>query len=129
MKCARSGCFQTGMITSSAKSKYGDVLTSSGMSPRGGGIVFHDAGDGGVSDDFKLFVMSNRTNEIRGCLEYEEVGANFYESGEFVYVCGSELWYGGENGESGLRVEPMCGEECLECVSTVVLAWKLIVGS
>ena len=78
------------------------------------GIVFHDAGDGGVSDDFKLFVMSNRTNEFRGCLEYEEVGANFDESGGFVYVCGSELWYGGEDGEGGFRVEPMCGEECLE---------------
>ena len=37
MKCARSGCFQTGMMTSSTKSKYGDVLTSSGISPRGGG--------------------------------------------------------------------------------------------
>ena len=61
-----------------------------------------------------FFVMSNRTNKFRGCLEYEEVGANFDQSGEFVNMCGSELWYGGEDGKAGFRVEPMCGEKCLK---------------
>ena len=78
------------------------------------GIVLHDEGDGDVSDNFKLFVVSNGTNEFRGCLEYEEVGANLDESRESMYVCGSELWYGGEDGKGGFRVEPMCGEKSLK---------------
>ena len=37
-KCSRrSECGQIGMMTSSAKSKKGEVLTSCGTSPRGGG--------------------------------------------------------------------------------------------
>ena len=40
--------------------------------------------------------------------------ADFAESGELVYVCGSELRNGGENGKGGLGVEPMCGEDGLD---------------
>ena len=67
-----------------------------------------------MSDDFELFVVGNGTNEFWRCLKDEKVRSNFNQSGEFVYVCGSELWYGGEDGKGGFGVEPMRGEKCLE---------------
>ena len=41
------------------------------------------------------------------------MGADLSKSGKLVYVRGSQLWDGGENGESGLGVEPMHGEDGL----------------
>ena len=40
--------------------------------------------------------------------------ADFTERGELVYVRGSELRNGGEDGKGGLGVEPMCGEDGLD---------------
>ena len=82
--------------------------------PEGWGIVFPDAGDGGVSDEFELFVVGDGTNCFWWSLDNEKVGSNFNESGEFVYMCGSKLWNGGENDGSGFGVEPVLGEECLK---------------
>ena len=53
------------MMTSSANSKYGDVLISSGVDPRGGGEVLLDACDVGVGDDFELFVKRCGAGGVR----------------------------------------------------------------
>ena len=76
--------------------------------------VFHDARDIGVGDDLELFVVRDGAGCVGDGLSYEKVGSNFNEGGEFVYMCGSELCHGGENVESGLRVEPVLVEQCLK---------------
>ena len=76
--------------------------------------VFHDARDIGVGDDLVFFVVRDGAGCVGDGLSYEKVGSNFNEGGEFVYMCGSELCHGGENVESGLRVEPVLVEKCLK---------------
>ena len=41
------------------------------------------------------------------------MGTDLNQSGKLVYVRGPQLWDGGENGESGRRVEPVHGENGL----------------
>ena len=59
--------------------------------------------------------------------------ADFTESGELVYVRGSELRNGGKDGEGGLGVEPMCGEDGLdESINSgvgVKGSWCFLVGA
>ena len=38
------------------------MLISSGMDPKGGGEVFHDAGDRSIGESFKFLVMRNGTD-------------------------------------------------------------------
>ena len=101
------------MMTGSAKSKYGDVLMSSGVDPSGGG-KFSMMRVTLVWVMLSNFVVRDGAGCVGDGLSYEKVGSNFNEGGEFVYMCGSELCHGGENVESGLRVEPVLVEECLK---------------
>ena len=76
--------------------------------------VLHNTSDIGVGDNLKLFVVQDRPSCFGDRLSNEKVRSNFNEGGEFVYVCGSELWNGGANNEGGLGVEPVFGKECLK---------------
>ena len=57
--------------------------------------------------------MEDGTDGFRRGLSDEKMGPDFNKSGKLVYVRGPQLWDGGENGESGLGVEPMHGEDGL----------------
>ena len=67
-----------------------------------------------MSDDFELFVVGDGTDCFWRSLNNEKVRSNLDQSSEFVYVCRSKLWYGGEDSKGGFGAEPMHGEECLE---------------
>ena len=58
--------------------------------------------------------MGNGPYGLRGGLSQNEVRANFGKCGEFVYVCGAELWSGGENGNGGEWVEPVQRDKALQ---------------
>ena len=77
------------------------------------GKVLHDASDRGMSEGLKFLVVEDGTDGFRRGLSDEKMGPDFNESGKLVYVRGSQLWDGGENGESGLGVEPVHGEDGL----------------
>ena len=97
-----------------SKVKVGGCTNKFGNGTKRWGEVLHNTSDIGVGDDLKLFVVKGRPSCFRDRLGNEKVGSNFNESGEFVYMCGSKLWNGGENDEGGFGVEPVLGKECLK---------------
>ena len=51
---------------------------------------------------------------MRGGFSENEVRTNISECSEFVYMCGAELWSGGENGYGGEWVEPVQRDKALQ---------------
>ena len=92
-----------------SKVKVGRRTNKFGNGTKRWGEVLHDTSDIGVGDDLKLFVVQDRPSSLRDRLGNEKVGSNFNESGEFVYMCGSELSDSCENVERGFRIEPTFG--------------------
>ena len=76
--------------------------------------------------------MGNGPNGLRGGLSENEVRTNISKCSEFVYMCGAELWSGGENGYGGEWVEPVQRHEVLQkginCGVGVEGASDLVVG-
>ena len=58
--------------------------------------------------------MGNGPNGLRGGLSENEVRTNISKCSEFVYMCGAELWSGGENGNGGEWVEPVQRDKALQ---------------
>ena len=76
--------------------------------------VAHDTRNSGVGKGLDLLEMRDGAYSLRRGLSDCEMRANFSQCGEFMYVRGSYLWDCGENGNGGLWVEPMQGENVLK---------------